>query len=77
MSHSTPAETNKAVLHRYLDLPQGDCYGATYVWIDGTDENVRCKTRTLDSEAKSPKGKTFQLGFVAFIICQAAACLND
>lgn len=55
MSHSTPAETNKAVLHRYLDLPQGDCYGATYVWIDGTDENVRCKTRTLDSEAKSPK----------------------
>jgi hypothetical protein len=33
---------NKAVLQRYLDLPQPDNkVMATYIWIDGTGENVR------------------------------------
>jgi hypothetical protein len=33
---------DKAVLRRYLDLPQPDNkVMATYIWIDGTGENVR------------------------------------
>ncbi len=33
---------NKTVLRRYLDLPQPDNkVMATYIWIDGTGENVR------------------------------------
>lgn len=36
------AATDKNVLQRYLQLPQpDDKIMATYVWIDGTEENVR------------------------------------
>lgn len=39
----------------YLRLPQPtDKFLATYVWIDGTGENVRGKTRTLSSYPKNP-----------------------
>lgn len=34
--------TDKAVLRRYLELPQpDDKVMATYVWIDGTGEHLR------------------------------------
>lgn len=44
-----PSATNKAVLQRFLDLPQpDDKVLATYLWIDGTGESVRSKTMTID-----------------------------
>jgi len=44
------AFTNKAVLQKYMELPQGPLVQATYVWIDGTGQGLRSKTRTLSSK---------------------------
>jgi len=48
--------TNKTVLDRYLrlDIPDQKCQ-AMYVWVDGSGENLRSKTRTLQFVPKSPK----------------------
>ena len=43
-------ETNPTVMNRYYELktPVNKVL-AMYVWIDGSGQNLRCKTRTLDA----------------------------
>ena len=60
---SLTSATNKAVLDRYMRLPQPEeKVMATYIWIDGTGEYLRAKTKTIDFIPKHPSGtsdKTF------------------
>jgi len=44
------AQTNKIVLEKYLSLPQGSRVQATYIWIDGTGQGLRSKTKTLETK---------------------------
>ncbi|XP_045603980.2 glutamine synthetase [Procambarus clarkii] len=51
----TSTATNKTVLDRYLRLPIPDnkCQ-VMYVWVDGSGENLRSKSRTINFIPKSP-----------------------
>lgn len=53
---SDSSSLNKALRQQYLSLPQGHFCQVTYVWIDGSGEGLRSKTRTMDSEPKSVTG---------------------
>jgi glutamine synthetase len=47
---------DKTMLQHYFELPQPDGQvQVMYVWIDGTGENVRAKSRTLNFEPKCPE----------------------
>lgn len=51
-------KTNKAVYERFMDLPLDDELSQlTYVWIDGTGEFLRSKTRTHYSVETNPESK--------------------
>ncbi|XP_015914705.1 glutamine synthetase isoform X2 [Parasteatoda tepidariorum] len=55
MAGTSPFKLSKQTLNKYLSLPQPEGkVQCTYVWIDGTGENVRSKTKTLDFVPKSP-----------------------
>ncbi|XP_014204288.1 glutamine synthetase-like [Copidosoma floridanum] len=52
---SPNAALDKTLLNRYLDLPQpDDKILAEYIWIDGTGEGLRSKTRTLNNIPNKP-----------------------
>lgn len=59
MLHDSPnAHLNKNLLNRYTRLQSKidpRLVQATYVWIDGTGENVRCKDRVLDKIPQKPE----------------------
>lgn len=58
LEESPNARINKTLLDKYLSLPLPDNkIQATYIWIDGTGEGIRCKDRTIEFFPKSPKGK--------------------
>ena len=51
------AATDKNIFKRYMDLPQPEnVVQALYMWIDGTGEGIRAKTKTIDFVPKSPSG---------------------
>jgi glutamine synthetase len=47
--------TDKTVLDRFMALDQGKRVQAMYVWIDGTGEHVRAKTKTCETEPTKPE----------------------
>uniref|UniRef100_A0A3P9K6M1 Glutamine synthetase n=1 Tax=Oryzias latipes TaxID=8090 RepID=A0A3P9K6M1_ORYLA len=49
-SVSSSSRLNKVVRQQYMSLPQGQRCQVTYIWVDGTGEGLRNKTRTLDAE---------------------------
>lgn len=45
---------DKTIYERFANLPlPDDIVIATYIWIDGTGEEVRCKDRTIDFSPKT------------------------
>ena len=44
----------KDTLNKYLELDQGSYVQVMYVWIDGTGEHLRCKTKTMEHEPQVP-----------------------
>lgn len=47
--------TNKTVMSKYRELDPGEKSLAMYIWIDGSGQNLRCKSRTLDDEPMGPE----------------------
>ena len=47
------AQLSDVVLNRFLALPQGSRIQAEYVWVGGSGQDLRAKTRTLEAKPTS------------------------
>jgi len=61
--------------HMTLELPE-DKIQALYIWIDGTGEGVRCKTKTVNGVPKSVEGLHFQLLTKGSVLLVTLECHN-
>ena len=58
------ANLDRTVLQGYMDLPSDGKVQCMYIWIDGSGENVRCKTRTVDKEPETCEGQCLTQCFI-------------
>lgn len=76
LSLSANVGANKTTLAKYFALPQGERTQALYIWIDGTGEGLRAKTKSLDQAPKSIEGTFFYTACppgLKQVVCQAYA----
>ena len=51
------ASLDKVAKAKYMELPTGgNIVQAMYIWIDGSGEGLRCKTKSFTTAPKSVKG---------------------
>ena len=68
-------DLNSAV-SSYMSLDQGESVQAMYVWIDGSGEKLRCKTKTVYMEPTKPEDLPIW-NFDGSSTCQAEGCNSD
>lgn len=68
-------DRNSAV-SKYMSLDQGESVQAMYIWIDGTGENLRCKTKTVNMEPTKPEDLPIW-NFDGSSTYQAEGCNSD
>ena len=52
---------SKEVSDRFARLDQGERVQVTYIWIDGSGQNVRAKTKTMEKEPEKPEGESNEI----------------